>query len=343
MIIIPMTVFSQKYDGICNEVSKLGIQIDNLSFTIYPDNFFIKDRYENITQAKNETPEDLVKSQFSVKDNDWLSYNYNRKMVWSDDKFKKIIDPSNYVELLCKLGFKIMNDEYVILKINLRTNSANPLSICITMKKGINKWHIAENKMLMDLEFIFMFLSTHDLYYIFNNKVNSESPKVNEIIKSLYIDNNLRFNDMIQKTGKILLNSEYQEKPSFRDIKLTKAIENKVLTNDKLLYSKQKYCNYFENNISEFSDRKLELVISFLRQEKGNVFPLNSINYIDYLENDIFILKYKVKIDDIEEIKNEYFKIYDTKCEKISSELVDLGVQKIFLKDSNYLNKYFEN
>jgi len=201
--------------------------------------------------------------------------------------------------------------------------------------------------MLSNLEFILMFLSADDLYFIFNNKTRSDSAIINEITKSLFINNNFQFNVMIRKIGEILLNSEYQTKSFSKKNKNLKSTEIELLTTDILFYSKQNYCRYFENEISEFSDLKLEAVISFLNKKnelnKNNIYPLNSINYYDYYENDIFILKYKVLINDMEEIKNEYFKISDLKCEEITSNLIDPNIKKIFSNSSEFLNKYFEN
>ena len=96
---------------------------------------YINEKYTDLKQVNNSTPEELLKSQFSVKDNKWLSINYNKTMDWTQKQFDDLKDPNSRIELLCKLSMKINNIEYSILKINTYDSSSTVSFGSILMQK----------------------------------------------------------------------------------------------------------------------------------------------------------------------------------------------------------------
>ena len=201
LFMMSLNLFSQKFDGVCLTTSKMGLEIENIAFSIYKDNTFINEKYTDLKQVNNSTPEELLKSQFSVKDNKWLSINYNKTMDWTQKQFDDLKDPNSRIELLCKLSMKINNIEYSILKINTYDSSSTVSFGSILMQKNGNKWFITENKFFSNIEFVILFMSVDDLYYIFNNKPLSSNSYIKDLIKNIWVNKKIQLNMAINELG----------------------------------------------------------------------------------------------------------------------------------------------
>jgi hypothetical protein len=343
-LLIPFVVFGQKYDGICHTVNKLGMTITKFEFYAYKNETFINEKYGNIREVTNSTPEELLKSQLSVTNNDWLSLNYGKTMNWSKEQFEKLNNPANKIELLCKLNIKVDDIDFSIFKMNLY-NKQQPISIYLLMRRQINnKWIISENNIFSNLGFIIMFTSLDDLYYAFNNKPNSSNQKINALIRkswqnSSIIDLNMFINEM----GGLLMNSEYEKYPYFKSIKIEKDEKTIIKTQSNIPYSNQSFCYYFENENSTFDDNLTSRVSNYVKNKNidSRIFPLALLSFDDIDNQRILFFKYKIENAQINRIENAYL-IDDLGVIK-KTDIKGESVINIFEKDSEYLKKYFDN
>lgn len=340
-VLFPVMCWGQKYDGICQNVTELGLKINELIFTTYKNNTFINEKYKSINEVTNSTPEELLKSQFSVTDNNWLSLNYEKKMNWTPAQFNKLNASDNKIELLCKLQITLDTLNFAIVKVNLYEKNGKAISMSLLMQKNKNnKWIISENKMFSNVNFIFMFLSIDDLYYIFNNKLLSDNEKVNEITKTNWINGIFDLSKTINELGSLLVNMDYKKQPAYYSIKIDNNLDFKIRTNSIISFTNQQFCYFFTNENSSFSDKIVSEVINEIKKQYIDVeiFPLVFVSYKDIIGQDIILFKYNSKINEVEtnEIKQYLYK-NDNFVELFNSN----DFKNIFEKDVDIIKKYF--
>ena len=149
----------------------LPIKDDSMSYTTYPLNYILEGIYTNISQSKNEFPEETLMSILSANSYEWDSQNYNYAIKNSTDKYKKasknLLKPK--VELQRKLIFEANNTTYAVIKYYIIENSEKTPSSFIFMKKS-NKWVVTDEIGLSKIDLIFSYLSNKTLDAIFLNQ-----------------------------------------------------------------------------------------------------------------------------------------------------------------------------
>lgn len=295
LFLLSFTAWGQKYDGICQTTTKLGLTTSNLEFCIYKNGTFINQRYKNINEITNMSPEELITSQLSATNNEWLSINYGKATNWTKEQIEKLNNPQNKIELHCKLSFEVESIKFSLIKMNLYSNtSTTPISMALLLKKVGEKWIITENNLLANLGFVIMFTSTNDLYYIFNEKLSSSNSKINNLIKKVWKDNNvLNLNEVINEMGSLLMNFEYKEQPYTYSIKVLKDENIIIQSKDKIPYSHQSFCYYFDNENTSFTDQSTLKVLDYLKKENpdSKIFPLILLTYNNMENEKIFLFK----------------------------------------------------
>ncbi|XKX06558.1 hypothetical protein R8G61_04335 [Tenacibaculum maritimum] len=88
---------------------------------------------------KNSTVEELIISQMSVQDNDWLSFNFNKEMKWASQQFFRIKSQNtktNYLELVRKATYTFDNENYAIVRVNVfDERREKPIVVSLKAKK----------------------------------------------------------------------------------------------------------------------------------------------------------------------------------------------------------------
>ena len=140
LIFITQTALSQKNNGICSDYQYFGEIVNEMQIHFYGDYTKRIERYDNISQIKNLTPNDLITSQFSATNNEWVSINYNKKMAWTKSQFDRLKNKENKIVCVADFEFKVNDSIFNISRIDLYDESKRKTPICLTMKKENNKW-----------------------------------------------------------------------------------------------------------------------------------------------------------------------------------------------------------
>jgi hypothetical protein len=308
--IFNISIYSQKMDGICNGVNNIGYAIQLLEFSTYQD-YKIDTKYSSILDVKNENVEDLMKSQYSVKNNDWLSLNYGKKMNWSQEQFDRLNQQGNSLELLCKLFIRYDSVDYCILKMNM-LGDKTPKSISIIMEKNKDKWQFSDNTLLQDANFIFTFFSTNDLSKVFGNYSQENEKELFNAINNSWIQNNF-----INSFSQILFSgnykkSSYEKADKKNDIKLD-------IVKGIVPLSKQSYCYFFPNENSNYTDNNLKSLMNFAeksKKEKDIIIIPNYYYKFNLENNENYIFSYN--------LENTLTKAKETKIfQIINNQIID--------------------
>ena len=251
ILMFSISVYSQKIDGICNGVNNIGYAIQFIEFSTYQD-YKIDTKYLSINEVENESVESLMKSQYSVKDNDWLSLNYGKKMIWNQEQFDRLNQKGNSLELLCKLYIRYNNIDYCILKMNM-LGDKTPKSISLIMEKVKNKWQFSDNALLQDANFLFTFFSTNDLSKLFENYKQESDKNLSNGINNSWEQSNLNYNSFINSFSKILFSGNYKKLSTEKSDK--KSNIKLDIVQGVVPLSKQSYCYFFANENSNYNDK----------------------------------------------------------------------------------------
>ena len=142
---------SQNIDGICSEADLFGIPVGNSQITYhkYEPVLQLKKRYASFEEVKNQTPEELLISQISVKNNNWLAYNFENEVKWNDEKFQrnKSQNPQkNFIEVIRKITYSLNGIEYSIMRVKVYDDRReNPATLSLMAKKKGEKWLFSWN------------------------------------------------------------------------------------------------------------------------------------------------------------------------------------------------------
>jgi hypothetical protein len=314
ILIFSINTYSQKIDGICNGVNNIGYAIQLIEFSTYQD-YKIDTKYSSINEVKNESVESLMKSQYSVKDNDWLSLNYGKKMNWSQEQFDRLNQKGNSLELLCKLFIRYDNIDYCILKMNM-LGDKTPKSISIIMEKNKDRWQFSDNTLLQDANFIFTFFSTNDLSMLFGNYSQENEKELSNAINNSWIQNNFNYNNFINSFSQILFSGNYK-KSSYEKAVNRNNVKLDIIKGIVPL-SKQSYCYFFPNENSNYNDKNLNSLMGFAensKKEKEIIIP-NYYFKFNLENNENYIFSYN--------LENTETKIKETKIfQLVNNQIID--------------------
>ncbi|GIM53337.1 hypothetical protein ACI76O_11480 [Capnocytophaga cynodegmi] len=291
MLFSSISAFPQKIDGICNPIDKIGYAIRDISVTFYKKNTYVKERYKKFSEVTNLSPEELLKSHISTQNNDWLSYNFNEKKNWEHNKIENLLDKNNYIELLFKFNFKVLNREYSIVKLNAKNDILNSnIPITFLMQKHNNKWFFTSEHLLQKVKLALYLLPIEDIYIIFNNKRSGNNQPLNTLLGKIWENGIFNFYAFINGFGEYLLKNESK---SNAHLSLKESITTKIKNKGIIPLSIQEFCSYFENENSEISSRLLDKIRDIQTFEKGKISLQNSIK-IDVEGMTIFYIKYDI-------------------------------------------------
>ncbi|WP_159286885.1 hypothetical protein [Tenacibaculum maritimum] len=142
-------VNSQKVEGLCSSVDLLGIGVKNneIKYVKYSPILKLQNKYRTFEEVKNSTVEELIISQMSVQDNDWLSFNFNKEMKWASQQFFRIKSQNtktNYLELVRKATYTFDNENYAIVRVNVfDERREKPIVVSLKAKKEGNRWFVS--------------------------------------------------------------------------------------------------------------------------------------------------------------------------------------------------------
>lgn len=302
IIIINSKAYCQSYDGICHAIQKVGYPIQNFRYTAYSDNYVIRDKYKSIDEIKNNTPEELLKSQISVTNNKWLSKNYGVEKKWSEKQFQNLHEKGNFLVLIGKLEIKYNDEVYSVVKFNM-SSKERIIPASLVMRKEGDTWLFDEDSLISNLSFIFMSLSGDDLYYIFNN-IKSKSKVIDDLIDNSWENNKFNYSFFLESYASLLFDSSYKNNPKnysikFKDNQLTK-LKN---VNGVVPFRNQEYCSFFKNESSQFNNTIVKDLVNKIisTTDAIELLPLSFFK-CTFLNRTNYYLKYTIKNSEKNEV-----------------------------------------
>ena len=344
-VITICNIQSQNIDGFCNNVNLLGQSIKNnqIEFSKYKQIVRIKKKYTSFNEVKNKTVEELMKSQISVQNNEWLSYNFGKKMNWRDEQFTKIKNQDeqrNYIELVRKVTYSLEGINYSVLRINVYDEKRDkPIVITLMARQIEGRWIFIRNKSKSSIEFLLMSLNLEYLDALFERKKTGNST-FNKIIASSWNEKKLNIQKAYSEIGKKMIDNNEDTMSLFErnnpskkyDSIFKSGIKNISLENININIKyiipleNQEYCDYFYNEISEFNSKDIEDIIEVIKNKEQvdntrdiTFFPISKFK-CRIRTNDLIFVKYsiqapkgqkeiKVKVFDLK--KGSFFKKND--------------------------------
>lgn len=349
LFFLPMLIFqgiysqSQKVDGICSEADLFGVSIDNnlISYQKYTPVLRLKKRYSNFEEVKNQTPEELLISQMSVQNNQWLAFNFEDQINWRAEQFERIKtqdSDSNFLEIIRKINYSFNDIEHAILRVRVYDDRRQkPTIVTLMSKKKEGRWVLTRNSSKSALEFFMMNLNlTHLDSFIENTVTNNNS--FNEILRSSWKNNvffpvagykligstMLNNNDILSDVFEEENTSNEQDSQGYSTDYLSQS--NQIESDYLIPMSNQIFCTYFSNEISKFDTSSINQIIEYLKNKNidnsGNLPRITPIHEFKFIENgkQLTFIKYSIeKEDSTKEIlidvmryeKNTFSKIND--------------------------------
>lgn len=304
--ILTNKVISQNLDGICSDASILGFPIENsiINYEEYKPVIQFKEKYSSFNEVTNKTPEELLKSQMSVTNNEWLAYNFENKIEWQKRQFERIKNQDvnkNYLELTRKITYKFQNTEYAILRVNVfDERRQKPIVVSLKAKYVNERWVLIKEKSKSQIEFLMMNLNIDALDAVFKNSISSNSVlntiiqdswdgnvlklvKAYSILGKHMLENDESISDVFERNNGSPLNFDNQiYEPNFSSKVAT------IKTNYTIPLINQSFCKYFKNQLSDFDFKgnRIKDFISLIENqnidnegEKQRVLPLCSFKY----------------------------------------------------------------
>lgn len=349
LVLSVSSLFAQEIDGICTSTDLFGLPLNDDQIIYYKYNpvLQLKNRYSSFEQVKNQTPEELIISQMSVKNNEWLAFNFENDIKWKEEQFKRIItqDPEkNYIELIRKITYQINGINNSILRLKIYDDrKSKPVTLSLIARFNEGKWVFVKNKNKSPLEFLMTNLNLDYLDKIFEN-TKSDNSRFNELIKSSWRSNRLSPSNIYRIMGNKMLandgtlsNVYERTNPSSQQTEFQKYSENFSFTkntinvNYLIPLTDQEFCYYFPNQLTQFDSGRLDPLIEYLENEnidqegyKPTIFPIHKFGY-EKDNREFAIVKYSLALEGKKaETKTEVFE-YNASKYNILSELNPLN------------------
>lgn len=187
IILLYNKVYSQKdYQNLI-----LGKEEETELFVQVYDSLIIKKDYVKLEEAKNDTPENLLKSIFSATTQEWIDYNTlggsSKSNKRKEDYFKRIKQmdkDKNYIKLIHKVSFIIDNIPTEIIKFYFKQENTKEVSGCYVLQKVNNRWYKASSSTTSNLSIIIMRIRTDALIGLFLGKTSNS--KIKEVYNEIY-------------------------------------------------------------------------------------------------------------------------------------------------------------
>lgn len=165
----------------------------NCKYELYKPATQIRMIYKDSSEAKNKTPEELMTSIISAKNQEWINYNTfggkDKAAIFSEDEFneKAKQKEKNYLELISKLDFKLDSINYAIVKFKYFQNNPNKPIMGVTLMIYANeRWLQTFNAEINNLSMMMLVFKEDILGRILLGVGNNQME--NDLIKLIYKD-----------------------------------------------------------------------------------------------------------------------------------------------------------
>lgn len=190
---------AQEYENLLQkkELSIIDTGFSNFSYTLYPNQSFVKATLQLIDQVDNSTPEGLINSILSESSLEWINLNNATTIDSLDDEelsklnAKKAMDKNTtFPELIQQIDFNYNGNSYIFIKYRLHNNIDTqkfPMGFYLMVNKN-NVWKRVNifddsNSILMNYSFTlfkFNYLKLNDILDKNNNGNSLMSALINK-------------------------------------------------------------------------------------------------------------------------------------------------------------------
>ena len=178
--------------------------VSESSFYVYNPVFEAKAIYKNITQAKNEYPEQLMSSIMSEITQEWVDYNTlggKEKAEVKDkgyfDRRKKIDKDKNYFELQAKLEFKANGNDMAIMKFYLhQKDKEKPIAGALVLQKTTEGWKQTSTPYTTNMAMAIMAFKPDVMKRLLSGESINDFEK--RIIDAVYGENGFSFSELLK-------------------------------------------------------------------------------------------------------------------------------------------------
>ena len=175
--------------------------VSNIQFKLYPENTTIQaGYYQDLSEVKNETEEDLLRSSLSEQSLEWYRFNrdYEKESDLETDHMKYYniwIEKKAYYDLLSMFSFNYDGLEFRIVYLGYYSDKTIPLISPETMVKREGRWYITKDDPsdINGLNIGMSFTQPSSVYRIFNKTPANDGEKA-LLEQSLNEDGELDFN-----------------------------------------------------------------------------------------------------------------------------------------------------
>lgn len=260
----PLYLLAQNDISNCTEGINLSLGVKNFSVFTYPSNTRVGMVYTNVSQVKNQTPEELMSSILCANTQEWVNFNEIEPSKLSKEKASQINNANrlkNYFDLLQKIEFDANGTTYALIKFRLTIeNSPKPMNLTETMALKNNHWMRVTESSLTSLIFMTGMTEINYLNHLFDGKETGnvtfdkfleESKKNNQVDLNKYIKATESF---ATKEGiiKMQFMLESDVKPTIKNITFSKDfVPFKAISKNISYYfplRNLEYCEYFEDD-----------------------------------------------------------------------------------------------
>lgn len=311
----PLCLLAQNEASNCTDGISLSSGVTNFKVFSYPPNTRVGMVYNDVSQVKNQMPEELMGSILCANTQGWVNFNEIEPSKLSKVKESQINKANrlkNYFDLLQKIEFNANGTTYVLIKFQLTAESSpKPLNLTETMAFKNNRWMRVTESSLTSLIFMTGMTQMNYLNYLFDGKVTGnttfdkfleESKKDNQVDMNKYIKATETF-AIKEGIAKMQFMLESDTKATTENITFSKDFVSfkAILKNVSYSYPLRnlEYCEYFEDD-SNIKNDTTEFGKIILSKEKIKDRTDSSLIYVhkikfDYGFSSLVLVKYKIR------------------------------------------------
>ena len=160
--------------------------VSNLQYKVYPENTVIASGvYQDISEAKNESIEELMTARLSEKTNEWRRWNRDYEDDWDNGYIQKVynkwLEKKHHYRLMSMMTYDYQNNEFAVVIMEVYSDGLKMSFInsfgCIRKN---NQWYITESDPSSMNRFIIgnMNIHPHSAYNIYNKNPQNEGERL---------------------------------------------------------------------------------------------------------------------------------------------------------------------
>lgn len=205
----------------CEDKIVLSIsEIIEYEFHVYSPKLIVKKAFSSLKQVKNLYPEELLQSELSAVNQEWVNFNYGKvheKSASHFDSVKTLNIDKNFYELICKLQYIYNKEKYAILKFYLVFEGLEePIGVWRTMKFKEGRWVITSNEFTTDLGMLICSFDSEKLKLLLLNEASNEE-QINELKDKIYDNGILNLEKLLKEFNNWIEKGLKREKVFFLD------------------------------------------------------------------------------------------------------------------------------